>query len=122
VRNHSVTKIFIHCILQPGTDAAEVAADLRTFLQNTDGIQPVMVKAEQPHVGLAEVLAIVQLSSAAIDLTGKLIDFIKSRQDKSKVKDIEIEIDGERVPAGSLTPEQRTRLAAAISQGTGTGT
>jgi hypothetical protein len=33
------------------------------------------------------------------------------------VKDIEVEIDGERVPIGSLTPEQRTRLAAAIAQG-----
>jgi hypothetical protein len=115
-----VTEIVIHCIIQPGTDAADVAADLRAFLQGTDGLHPVMVKAEQPHVGLAEVLAIVQLSSASIDLTGKLIDFIKSRQDKSKVKDIEI--DGERVPVGSLTPEQRTRLAAAISQGTGTDT
>jgi hypothetical protein len=117
-----MTEIVIHCITQPGTDTAEVAADLRTFLQDADGLHPVMVKTEQPHVGLAEVLAIVQLSGAAIDLTGKLIDFIKSHQDKSKVKDIEIEIDGERVPVGSLTPEQRTRLAAAISQGTGTGT
>lgn len=117
-----MTEIVIHCIIQPGTDAADVAADLRAFLQGIDGLHPVMVKAEQPHVGLAEVLAIVQLSSASIELTGKLIDFIKSRQDKSKVKDIEIEMDGERVPVGSLTPEQRTRLAAAISQGTGTDT
>ena len=113
-----MTEIVIHCIPRSGTDAAEVAAELTTYLQGTDGVHPVVVKVEQPHVGLAEVLAIVQLASAAIDLTGKLIDFIKSRQDQGKVKDIEVEIDGERVPIGSLTPDQRTRLAAAIAQET----
>jgi hypothetical protein len=112
-----VAEVVIHCIPQSGTDAAEVAAELGTFLRDTDGISPLVVKVERPHVGLAEVLAIVQLSSAAIDLAKKLANFIKSRQDKGKVKDIEVEIDGERVPIGSLTPEQRTRLAAAIAQG-----
>jgi hypothetical protein len=34
------------------------------------------------------------------------------------VKGIEIEIDGDRVPIGSLTPDQQTRLDAAIAQGT----
>ena len=111
-----MTEIVIHCIPQVGTDAADVATELRTYLQDADGIDILVVKAEQPHVGLAEVLAIVQLSSAAIDLTGKLIDFIKSRQDKRRVKDIEVEIDGERVPIGNLSPQQRSRLAAAIAQ------
>jgi hypothetical protein len=113
-----MTEIVIHCIPQSGTDAAEVAAELKAYLEATDGVNPVVVKAEQPHVGLAEVLAIIQLSSSAIDLTQMLIDFIKSRQDKIKVKDIEVEIDGERVPIGGLTPEQRTRLAATIAQET----
>ena len=109
-------KIYLHCILLPGTDAAEVAADLETYLRDTDGLDPVRVKTEQPHVGLAEVLAIVQLSSAAVDLAGKLIDFIKSRQDKSGVKEIEVEIDGERVPVGKLTAEQRAELTAALTR------
>jgi hypothetical protein len=113
-----VAEIIIHCIPQSGTDAAEVAAELNTYLQDTNGVNPVVVKVEQPHVGLAEVLAIVQLTSAAIALTDKLADFIKSRRDKGKVKDIQVEIDGERIPIGSLTADQRTRLAAAISQGT----
>jgi hypothetical protein len=118
VRRYSVTEIVIHCIPQPGTDAAEVATELRATLNHIDGVNPLLVKAEQPHVGLAEVLAVIQVSTAAIGLADKLIDFIKSRQDKSKVKDIEVEIDGERVPIGNLTPEQRTRLAAAIAQET----
>ena len=113
-----MAEIVIHCIPQSGTDAAQVAAELKTYLQDTDGVNPVVVKVEQPHVGLAEVLAIIQLASAAIDLTAKLADFIKSHRDKGKVKDIEVEIDGERVPISSLTPDQRTRLAAAIAQGT----
>lgn len=113
-----MAEIVIHCIPESGTDAAEAAAELETYLQDTDGVDPILVEVEQPRVGLAEVLAIIQLASATIDLTGKLVDFIKSRRDKGKVKDIEVEIDGERVPIGSLTPDQRTRLAAAITQGT----
>jgi hypothetical protein len=110
-----MTEINIHLIPEPGTDAAEAACELRTYLEGIDGVTPVEVEAEQSHAGLAEVLAVVQLTSAVIDLTQKLIDFIKSRSDKGKVKDIEIEIDGERVPVGKLTPEQRFRLVAAIT-------
>ena len=113
-----MTEIDIHLIPQPGTDVSEAASELRAYLEDIDGVTPVDVEAEQPHVGLAEVLAIVQLSSAAIDLVEKLIDFIKSRSDKGKVKDIEVEIDGERVPVGKLTSEQRHRLVAAIAQET----
>jgi hypothetical protein len=113
-----VAEVILHCIPQIGTDAVEVAAELKTYFQDTEGVNPVLVEVEQPRVGLAEVLAIIQLASAAIDLTGKLVDFIKSRQDKGKVKDIEVEIDGERVPIGNLTADQRIRLAAAIAQGT----
>lgn len=113
-----MAEIAIHCIPQSGTDAAEVAAELEAYLQDTDGVNPVLVEVEHPRVGSAEVLAIIQLASAAIDLTDKLVDFIKSHRDKAKVKDIEVEIDGERIPIGSLTPDQRTRLAAAIAQET----
>ena len=113
-----MTEIDIHLIPQPGTDASEVASELTAYLEGIDGVTPVEVEAEQPHVGLAEVLAIVQLSSAAIDLAEKLIDFIKSRSDKGKVKDIEVEIDGERISVGKLTPEQRHMLVAAIAEET----
>jgi hypothetical protein len=110
-----VAEVIFHCIPQLGTDPAEIAAELEIYLQDTEGVNPVLVEVEQPRAGLAEVLAVIQLASAAIDLTGKLVDFIKSRQDKGKVKDIEIEIDGERVPIGNLTADQRTRLAAALA-------
>jgi hypothetical protein len=113
-----VAEVVIHCIPQPGADATQVAAELETYLQDADGVNPVLVEVEQPRIGLAEILGIIQLASATIDLTGKLVDFIKSRRDKGKVKDIEVEIDGQRVPIGNLTPDQRTRLAAAIARGT----
>ncbi len=113
-----MAEVVIHCIPEPGTDAGEAAADLETYFQGTDGVDPILVEVEQPRVGLAEVLAIIQLASAAIDLTEKLVDFIKSRQGKGRVKDIEIEIDGQRIPVGSLTADQRARLAAAIVQET----
>ncbi len=113
-----MAEIVIHCTLQSGTDAAEVAAELNTYLRDTDGVNPVMVKVEHPQVGLAEVLAVLQITTTAISLTDRLIGFIKSRQDKRKAKDIEVEIDGERIPIGSLTPDQRTRLDAAIAQET----
>lgn len=110
-----MTEVVIHCIPQSGTDAEAAAAELEAYLQDADGVDSVFIEVEQPRAGLAEVLAIIQLASAAIDLAGKLAGFLASRRDKGKVKDIEIEIDGERVPVGSLTPDQRTRLAAAIA-------
>jgi hypothetical protein len=116
-----VTQVVIHAITEADTDPTAAAAELKAYLQDTEGVGSVAVRVEHPRAGLAEVMAIIQLASAAIDLTSKLIDFIKSRQakgDKSKVKDIEIEIDGERVSIGSLTPDQRTRLTAALAQGT----
>ena len=113
-----MAEIVIHCIPESGTDASAAAAELETYLRDSDGMTPVLVEVEQPRAGIAEVLAIIDLASAAIDLTGKLIDFIQSRQGKGKVKDIEIEIDGQRLPVGSLTTDQRTRLLSAIAQGT----
>jgi len=113
-----VTEVDIHCIPQFGADAAAVAVELETYLQRADDVVPVLIEVEQPRLGLAEVLAILEVTSTGVDLTEKLIYFISSRRGRGKVKDIEIEIDGQRVSVGSLTPDQRTRLAAAIAQGT----
>jgi hypothetical protein len=112
-----MAEVIIHCVPEPGTDAAEAAAELEAYLQQTEGMTPVLVEVEQPRVGLAEILAVIQIVSGAVDLTGKLIAFIRSRQDKGKVKDIEVEIDGERVPVTSLTADQRSKLLAAITPG-----
>jgi hypothetical protein len=114
-----MTEVVIHCLPEPGTDAAEAAAELEAYLQQTEGVAPVLVEVEQPRVGLAEILAIIQVVSGVVDLIEKLADFIKSRQEKGKVKDIEVEIDGARVPVTSLTADQRAKLLAAIAQGTG---
>lgn len=113
-----MAEVVIHCIPQPGTDPTEAAAELEIYLQDTDGVDPLLVEVEQPRLGLAEILAVIQIASGIVDLTEKLVDYIKSRREKGKVKDIEIEIDGQRVSVGSLTPDQRTSLAAAIAQGT----
>jgi len=111
-----VARVVIHCITEPDADPAAAAAELKEYLNDTAGVSSVAVRVEHPRAGLAEILAIIQVASAAIDLTSKLIAFIKSRQEKGTVKDIEVEIDGERTPVGSLTPDQRTKLIAALAQ------
>jgi hypothetical protein len=111
-----MAEVIIHCLTEPGTDAAETAAELETYLRQTDGVDPVVVEVEHPRVGLAEILTIVEVVSGVVDLIGKLADFIKSRQEKGTVKDIEVEIDGERVPVSKLTEDQRAKLLAAIAQ------
>jgi len=113
-----MAEVVIHCIPEPGTDPAEAAAELEAYLRDTDGVDPVLVEVEQPRLGLAEILAIIQIASGVVDLTGKLVGYLKSRREKGKVRDIEIEIDGQRVPVGDLTQDQRTRLLAAIIAGT----
>jgi len=112
-----MAEVVIHCIPQAGADPAQASAELEAFLHDTEGLDPVLVEVEQPRLGLAEILAIIQIASGVVDLTEKLVGFIKSRQEKGKVKDIEVEIDGQRVSVADLTPDQRARLAAAIGQG-----
>jgi hypothetical protein len=113
-----MAEVVIHCIPEPGADPAEAAAELEAYLRDTDGVDPLLVEVEQPRLGLAEILAIIQIASGVVDLTGKLVGYLKSRREKGKVRDIEIEIDGQRVPVGDLTQDQRTRLLAAIIAGT----
>jgi hypothetical protein len=114
-----MAEVVIHCLTEPGTDADEAAAELEAYLEQTEGVAPVLVEVEQPRVGLAEILAIIQVVSGVVDLVQKLSDFIKSRQEAGKVKEIEVEIDGERLPINKLTEEQRAKLLAAIAPETG---
>lgn len=111
-------EIVIHSIPEYGTDPAEAAADLDSYLRGIDGVEPVLVEVEHPQIGPAEILTVIQVASATIDLVQKLISFIKSRRAKGAIKDIQIEIDGQRIPVASLTPEQRDRLATALADGT----
>lgn len=113
-----MTQIVLHSIPEYGTDPAEAATELDTYLRGIDGVKPVMVEVEHPQIGVTEVLTIIQLTSATIDLAEKLISYIKSRRDKGKLKTTEIEIDGQRIPVASLTPDQRHRLTAALANGT----
>ena len=111
-------EIVIHSIPEYGTDPAEAATDLDSYLRDIDGVEPVMVEVEHPQIGPAEILIVIQLTKATIDLAGTLISYIKSRRDKGKLKTIEIEIDGRRIPVASLTPDQRHRLTAALANKT----
>jgi hypothetical protein len=113
-----VPEIVIHSIPEYGTDPEEAAADLESYLRDIDGVEPVLVEVEHPQIGPAEVLTVIQVASATIDLVEKLISFVKSRQAKGAIKDIQVEIDGQRIPVASLTPEQRSRLTAALADGT----
>jgi hypothetical protein len=114
-----VTELILHGIPESGTDPAEAAVVLDEYLRDLAEVEPVSVEVEQPRLGPAEILAIIELANNAIDLAQKLAAFIKSHHDKgdAKLKEIEIEIDGRRVRVGSLTPDQQRRLTAAIAEG-----
>jgi hypothetical protein len=65
-----VAEVVIHCISQSGTDATEVATELKTYLQGINGVGSVAVEVERPHVGLAEVLAIFANPARCRDRSG----------------------------------------------------
>ena len=109
-------EIVIHLVPGDGADTAAEAAELEAYLRGEEGVDPVAVEVEQPRLGPAEILAVLELANNAIDLTQKLISYLKSRHDK--VKGIEIEIHGRRVPVERLTAGERAELQAALASGT----
>jgi hypothetical protein len=108
-------ELVIHCIPEAGADADAAAADLEAYLRDEDWADPVAVEVEQPRLGPAEILAILELANNAIDLAQKLVGYLKSRH--GKIKEIEIEINGRRVPVQRLTPDERAELQAALAGG-----
>lgn len=109
-------EIVIHLVPEVGADPAGEAAELAAYLRGEEGVDPVAVEVEQPRLGPAEILAILELANNAIDLTQKLISYLKSRH--GQVKDIEVEINGRRVPVQRLTADERAELQAALASGT----
>ena len=112
-------EIVIHLVPDAGADPAGEAAELAAYLRGEEGVDPVAVEVEQPRLGPAEILAILELANNAIDLTQKLISYLKSRH--GQVKDIEVEINGRRVPVQRLTAGERAELQAALASGTSAG-
>jgi hypothetical protein len=110
-----MAELVIHCIPEAGADAGDEASDLEAFLRDEDWVDPVVVEVEQPRLGPAEILAILELANNAIDLAQKLIGYLQSR--RGKVKEIEIEINGRRVPVQRLTKDERAELQAALAEG-----
>lgn len=99
-----MSELVIHCIPASGADTAVTAADLASFLQDSGDVESVSVEVESSRgIGPAEILAIVQLAAATVDLTQRLLGFVKSRH--STVHDIEIEIDGRRVSVTTRTDD-----------------
>jgi hypothetical protein len=109
-------EIVIHLVPGDGADTAAEAAELEAYLRGEEGVDPVAVEVEQPRLGPAEILAVLELANNAIDLTQKLISYLRSRHDK--VKGIQIEINGRRVPVEQLTAGERAELQAALASGT----
>ena len=106
-------ELVIHLIPEAGADTSGEAAEMEAYLRDEDGVDPVAVEVEQPRLGPAEILVILELANNAIDLAQKLIGYLKSRH--GKVKEIEIEINGRRVPLQRLTPDERAELQAALA-------
>jgi hypothetical protein len=109
-------EIVIHLIPDVGADTTNEAAELEAYLRGEEGMDPVAVEVEQPRLGLAEILAILELANTGIDLTQKLIGYLRTRH--GKVKEIEIEINGRRVPVQRLTSGERAELQAVLASGT----
>jgi hypothetical protein len=109
-------EIVIHLIPDTGADTTGEAAELEAYLRDEEGMDPVTVEVEQPRLGPAEILAILELANTSIDLAQKLIGYLKSRH--GKVKEIEIEINGRRVSVQRLTSGERAELQAALASGT----
>lgn len=111
-----MSELVMHCISEPDANAADTADDVAAYLSSLDGADPVLVEVEQPRLGLAEILIIVQVGNAAVGLAEKLIGYLKSRH--GRVKDIEVEINGRRVSIAQLTPEERSELVAILANET----
>lgn len=110
-------EIVIHLVPGAGADTAAEAAELEAYLRGEEGVEPVAVEVEQPRLGPAEILAVLELANNAIDLTQKLISYLRSRHDKVQGIEIEIEIHGRRVPVERLTAGERAELQAALASG-----
>ncbi|MGH3394106.1 MAG: hypothetical protein ACRDPO_05390 [Streptosporangiaceae bacterium] len=75
-------EIVIHLV--PGADTAAEAAELEAYLRGEEGVDPVAVEVEQPRLGPAEILAVLELANNAIDLTQKLISYLRSGTTRSR--------------------------------------
>jgi molecular chaperone GrpE (heat shock protein) len=104
-----LAELVIHCIPEPDADPTAELTELSVYLHGIDGVNPIQVTADRPRAGIAEILAIVELTNTTIDLLQKLYGYLQTR--RGKVKDIQIEIDGRRVPLASLSREQAAEVS-----------
>jgi hypothetical protein len=98
----------MHFVTAEGADVDAAADELKLDLAKTDGIQDAYVEAEQPRLGPAEVLTILQCVSTAVDLLKMAAGWVNAH--RNHVHSVEIEIDGRRVPIDQLTPDQKALL------------
>lgn len=108
-----MSRLIVHVIPEGGADVHASADELEDQLSQLPETDTVRVNVEQPRVGPAEILAVVQLGKAGIDLVKWLIAYVKEH--RAGVKGIEIEIGGHRVPVDQLTPEQHAEVLKALS-------
>jgi hypothetical protein len=104
----TMAEVVLHFVTEEGADPDAVAEELKSDLSNSDGIQDAFVEAEQPRLGPAEVLAIIQCVTASIDLLKMAASWVNDH--RKHIHSAEIEIDGRRVTIGQLTPDQKTWL------------
>jgi molecular chaperone GrpE len=114
-----LAEVVIHCIPEPGADPTAEVTELDVYLHGIDGVDPVRVELRRPRIGVAEVLAIVELTSTTVDLLQKLYGFLQAR--RGKVKDIQVEIDGRRVPLAGLSRDQAAEIARQLGAASRSG-
>ena len=108
-----MAELVIHCIPEPDADPTAELTEFSVYLHGIDGVNPIRVTTDRARgAGIAEILAIVELTNTTIDLLQKLYGYLQAR--RGKVRDIQIEIDGRRVPLASLTPAEAAKVARGL--------
>lgn len=108
-----MAELVLHFIAAPDADVDAASAQLQEFLGGLAEPDGVYVEKEQPRLGAAEILTILQVVSQGIGLAKQIYGWV---QDHHKlVKGVEIEIDGHRVPIDQLTDDQKARLQTMLA-------
>jgi hypothetical protein len=108
-----MAELIFHFITAPDTDVAATSAELQKDLAALALPDGVYVEQEQPRLGPAEILTILQVVSQGIDVAKQIYGWVQDH--RKQVNGVEVEIDGHRVPVDQLTDDQKGRLQAMLA-------
>lgn len=107
-----MAELVLHFIGEDGGDVDAAVTELRQYLSGLPGVGSVDVGKEQPRIGATEILGILALVAKAPEFLIQVTQFIHDH--RKHIKDVEVEIDGRRVPVDKLTDDQKARLQSLL--------